>query len=214
MRGTRGDRESWHGGTSHPASPRRPRSVPYIVAGSVLTLGAVAVLGVTFVKIRGRVPVLVVDQALQVGQVIQAEDLKVVDIAPGTLSQVVSADDEAQVVGQPAALPLAQGEVLTRQLVGVAAYPPPGTAVATAALKSGSYPQNLVPGSRVQVVAPASASGTAAQVVARTATVTAVSTPNDQGDTVVSILTDQDSARAVGSAQADTLALVLLPVGS
>jgi len=86
MRGTRGDRESWHGGTSHPASPRRPRSVPYIVAGSVLTLGAVAVLGVTFVKIRGRVPVLVVDQALQVGQVTQADDLKVVDIAPGTLS--------------------------------------------------------------------------------------------------------------------------------
>lgn len=197
-----------------PASPRRPRSVPYIAAGSVLTLGAVAVLGMTFVKIGGRVPVLVVDQALQVGQVIQAEDLKVVDIAPGTLSQVVSADDEAQVIGQPAALPLAQGEVLTRNLVGAAAYPPPGTGVATAALKSGSYPQNLVPGSRVQVVAPASASGAAAQVVARTGTVTAVSAPNDQGDTVVSILTDEDSARAVGSAPPDTLALVLLPVGS
>jgi hypothetical protein len=194
-------------------SSRRLRSVPYVAAGSVLTLGAVAVMGVAFVRVGGRVPVLVVARPVQVGQAIGQDDLKVVDIAPGTLDAVVSADDETQVVGQPAALPLLAGQVLTRGLVGAAAFPPPGFAVATSALKSGSFPPHLIAGSHVQVVAPASAAGAAALVVAKSATVTEVSAQTDQGDVVVSVLADQDSAKAVGSAQADTLALVLLPVG-
>jgi hypothetical protein len=189
------------------------RSIPYVAAGSVLTLGAVAVLGVTFLKIGGRVPVLVVARPVQVGQAIAVEDLKVVDIAPGTLSSVVFSDDESKVVGQPAAVPLVAGEVLTRQLVGAAAFPPPGFEVATAKLKSGSYPPHLVVGSRVQVVSPASASGAAAQTVAGAATVTDVSGPDDQGDVVVGLLADQESAKSVGSAASESLSLVLLPVG-
>lgn len=195
-------------------STRRLRAVPYAAAGSVLVVGAVVVLSVAFVKVGGRVPVLVVARPLQVGQVIGTDDLEAVDIAPGTLDSVVSADDEAQVVGQPAALPLMAGQVLTRSLVGSASFPPPGFAVATAALKAGSFPPNLVAGSHVEVVAPASSEGAPAQTVAASATVTQVSAPNDQGDVVVSVLTDAASAKAVGSAQSDTLSLVLLPVGS
>lgn len=192
---------------------RRLRSIPYVAAGSVLTLGAVAVLAVTFVKVGGRVPVLVVDQPVQVGQAISLEDLKVVDIAPGTLSSVVSADDESKIVGQPAAVPLVAGEVLTKQLVGVAAFPPPGFEVATAKLRAGSYPPHLVAGSRVQVMEPASGSDATARTVGTSATVTEVSSPDDQGEVIVGLLADQESARAVGSAPAESLSLVLLPVG-
>ena len=196
------------------ASSRRLRSAPYAAVGAVLIAGSVVGLSVAFVKVGGRVPVLVVARPVQVGQALSAEDLKVVDIAPGTLDTVVSADDEARIVGQPAALPLVAGQVLTRSLVGSAAFPPAGFAVATAALKAGSYPPRLVAGSRVEVVAPASSAGSPAQVVAKSATVTEVSPPSDQGDVVVSVLADADSAKAVGSAQSGTLSLVLLPVGS
>jgi len=189
------------------------RALPYAAAGAVLVVGAVVVLSVAFVKVGGRVPVLVVARSVQVGQAIGADDLKVVDIAPGTLDAVMSADDEAHVVGQPAALPLVAGQVLTRSLIGSGAFPPAGFAVATAALKAGAFPPHLVAGSHVEVVAPASAAGAPAQVVAGSATVTDVSAPSDQGDVVVSVLTDTDSAKAVGSAQSGTLSLVLLPVG-
>jgi hypothetical protein len=192
---------------------RRLRALPYAAAGSVLVVGAVVVLSVAFVKVGGRVPVLVVARPVQVGQAIGTDDLKVVDIAPGTLDAVVSADDESQVEGRPAALPLVAGQVLTRALVGAGAFPPPGFAVATADLKAGSFPPHLVAGSHVEVVAPASAAGAPAQVVAGSATVTEVSAPSDQGDVVVSVMADADSAKAIGSAQTGTLSLVLLPVG-
>lgn len=191
---------------------RRLRALPYAAAGSVLVVGAVVVLSVAFVKVGGRVPVLVTARPVQVGQAIGTDDLKVVDIAPGTLDAVVSADDEAQVVGQPAALPLVAGQVLTRSLVGAGVFPPPGFAVATADLKAGSFPPHLVAGSHVEVVAPASSAGAPAQVVAGSATVTEVSAPSDQGDVVVSVMADADSAKAIGSAQTGMLSLVLLPV--
>jgi hypothetical protein len=179
----------------------------------MLVLGAVVVGGVAFVKVGGRVPVLVVAAPVQVGQAISADDLKVVDIAPGTLAQVAFADEEKQVVGQPAAVPLVPGEVLTWQLIGAASYPPAGYGVATAQMKAGAYPPHLVAGARVEVVAPASAAGAAAQVVASLAVVTEVSAPTDSGDVVVSILADQDSAKAISSATPGSLSLVLLPAG-
>lgn len=195
-------------------SPRRLRSLPYAAAGTVLVTAAVVTVAVTFVSIGGRVPVLVVDRPVQVGQPIASEDLRTVDIAPGTLTGLVRVDHESEVVGQPAALPLVPGEVLTRQLVGASTFPPVGSAVATVALKAGSFPQHLASGSHVQVVAPATATGTPAQVVAKVATVTEVSTPSDQGDAVVSMLTDEESAKAVSSQPPGTLSLILLPVGS
>ncbi|ACU75734.1 SAF domain protein [Catenulispora acidiphila DSM 44928] len=191
----------------------RRRRVPYVVAGSMLVLGAVVVGAVAFVKVGGRVPVLVVGAPVQVGQVISADDLKVVDIAPGTLAHVAFADEEKQVVGQPAAVPLVPDEVLTWQLIGAASYPPAGYGVATTQMKAGAYPPHLVAGARVEVVAPASAAGAAAQVVASLAAVTEVSTPTDSGDVVVSVLADQNSAKAVSSATPGSLSLVLLPAG-
>ncbi|MBS2545484.1 SAF domain-containing protein [Catenulispora sp. NL8] len=179
----------------------------------MLVVGAVVIGAIAFVKVGGRVPVLVVAAPVQVGQVITADDVKVVDIAPGTLAQVMLADDEDRVVGQPAAVPLVAGEVLTQQLVGTAAYPPAGYGVATAQLKAGALSPHLVVGAHVEVVAPASAAGTPAQVVANSAVVTDVSAPSDAGDVVVSVLADQDSAKAVSSATPESLSLVLLPVG-
>jgi hypothetical protein len=158
---------------------RRIRRVPYAVGGAIVTVGAVLVVSMELVSVGGKVPVLVVAQPVQVGQVLTEDDLKSVDIAPGALADVVSSDDEAQVVGQPAALPLVAGQVLMKKLVGTAAWPPPNFGVATAQLKPGSFPPHLAAGAHVQVVAPANAAGAPAQVVADSATVTDVSAPSD-----------------------------------
>jgi len=80
----------------------------------------------SFLNVGERVPVLVVAAPVQVGQVITEADLRVVDIAPGTGTAVVSSYDETTVVGKPAAVPLAAGQILGPQLVGAAQFPPPG----------------------------------------------------------------------------------------
>jgi hypothetical protein len=194
-------------------SNRRVRRLPYAVAGAMITVSAVVFVAVEITSMGGKSAVLVVAQPVQVGQVLTADDLKSVDVSTGALAQTVSADDEAQVVGRPAALPLMPGEVLTSSLVGSALWPPANFAVASAQLKPGSFPPHLTAGAHVQVVAPASAAGAAAQVVAGAATVTDVSVPTDQGDVVVSVLADKDAAKAVASALPGSLSLVLLPVG-
>ncbi|MBS2545354.1 hypothetical protein KGQ19_00580 [Catenulispora sp. NL8] len=178
-----------------------------------MTLGSIGVLGMLFLKVGGRIPVLVVAQSVPAGQVLTAPDLQVVEIAPGTLTGIVPSEREATILGQPAAVPLVPGEVLTQSLIGVAQFPPTDQAVASMHLKSGSFPPDLTPGSHVQVVAPSASPTSPVQIVADTATVTKISTPDDQGSAVVSVLTDPTSAQHVGAAQTDTLALVLQPAG-
>lgn len=189
----------------------RVRSVPHVAAGAAMVVGAVAVLGFAYLKVGGRVPVLVVDKPLQAGQTITGDDLRVVDIAPGTGTSVVAARDEPSIVGKPAAVPLAAGQILGPQLVGAAQFPPVGEAVAAVSLKAGAFPPHLVVGSHVVVVDPATGNA-AAQVVARDATVTEVGAADQQGMTVVSLLTDEPSAKAISSVP-DGLALYVVPVG-
>lgn len=176
-----------------------------------MVVAAVTVLGLTFLKIGGRVPVLVMDAPLQAGQVITAEDLRIVDIAPGTGTSVIEAKDEPSIIGKPAAVPLAAGQILGPELVGTAEFPPAGQAIAAVSLKAGAFPPHLVVGSRVVVVDPANGSA-AAQVVATDATVTEVGTTDQQGLTVISLLTDQPSAKAISSVP-DGLALYVVPAG-
>jgi hypothetical protein len=195
-------------------SAKRLRSIPRAATGAVVTLGSIGVLGMLFLKVGGRIPVLVVAQSVPAGQAITATDLQVVEIAPGTLTGVVPSEHEAAIIGQPAAVPLVSGEVLTQSLVGVAQFPPANQAVASMHLKSGSFPPDLTPGSHVQVVAPSASPTSPVQILADTATVTKISTPDDQGSVVVSILTDPTSAQHVGAAPTDTLALVLQSAGS
>lgn len=195
-------------------SAKRLRSIPRAATGAAVTLASIGVLGMLFLKVGGRIPVLVTAQAVPAGQVITAADLQIVDIAPGTLTGVVSSEHEASIIGQPAAVPLVPGEVLTQSLVGTTQFPPADQAVASMHLKAGSFPPDLTPGSHVQVVAPSASPTSPVQIVAGTATVTKISTPDDQGSAVVSVLTDPTSAQHVGAAPTDTLALVLQPAGS
>lgn len=192
-------------------SGRRVRSVPHVVAGLAMVLVAVVAIVGSFLHVGGRQAVLVVAAPVQVGQVITDADLKIVNIAPGEGTSVVSADDEATVVGKPAAVPLAVGQILGPQLVGVAQFPPPGDAIASVSLKSGAYPAGLAVGGHVAVMNPASGN-TAAQVLAQDATVTYVGSTDTQGMTVVNLLTDGATAKAI-SAVPEGLTLFEVPVG-
>jgi len=192
-------------------SSRRVRSVPHVVAGVAMVLVAVVVIVGSFLHVGGRQAVLVVAAPVQVGQVITDADLKIVDMSPGAGTSVVSADDEATVVGKPAAVPLSAGQVLGPQLVGAAQFPPAGDAVASLALKSGAFPAGLAVGGHVGVVNPVSGN-TAAQVLAQDATVTYVGPTDTQGMTVVNLLTDGATAKAI-SAAPEGLTLFEVPVG-
>ncbi|MEY9858526.1 hypothetical protein ABH935_004141 [Catenulispora sp. GAS73] len=185
--------------------------MPHVVTGLAMVLVAVVAIVGSFLHIGGRQSVLVVAAPVQVGQLVTDADLKVVEIAPGTGTSVVSADDEATVVGKPAAVPLAAGQILSPQLVGAAQFPPAGDAIAPLSLKSGALPAGLAVGGHVAVVNPASGN-TAAQVLAQDATVTYVGPTDTQGLTVVNLLTDGATAKAI-SAVPEGLTLFEVPVG-
>ncbi len=103
--------------------------------------------------------VLVVAQPVAAGQVVTPGDLRAVRLsATGGVASVPAGDEQA-VVGQPAAVALSAGSVLTRDDVGAVAGVGAGFDVVAVALKPSAYPPDLAPGARVQVVPVAFSSG-------------------------------------------------------
>ncbi|MGH8996475.1 MAG: SAF domain-containing protein [Acidimicrobiales bacterium] len=147
-------------GIERAAPGRRHRQLPLVVVGVVLVVGcALAFLDVSL-RTGGSAEVLVVSQPVAAGQVVSAGDLRAVRLsAPGGVSTVPASEAQA-VVGEPAAVALAAGSVLTRSDVGSGTGVGAGSDEVAVALKPGSYPPDLAPGDRVDVVPVASSSGT------------------------------------------------------
>ncbi len=138
---------------------RRRRQLPLVVVGVLLVVGCALAFAEGSVRLGHGEEVLVVAQPVAAGQVLTAGDLRAVRLsAPGGVASVRAGQEQA-VVGQPAAVPLALGSVLTRAEVGAGAGVGAGSDVVAVALKSGAYPPDLAPGDKVQVVPVASGSG-------------------------------------------------------
>jgi hypothetical protein len=90
--------------------------------------------------------------------VVTAGDLRAMRLSANGGVATVPAGDEQAVVGQPAAVALAAGSVLTRADVGASAGVGAGFDVVAVALKPGAYPPDLAAGARVQVIPVASSS--------------------------------------------------------
>lgn len=200
-----------------PPRPARPGRRGWLLVGGLLAMVVCAGLfTLVYLGADARVPALAVARPVAAGQTVSAEDLRVVRIVPDAGVELVPAATLPQVVGRRAAVPLAEGTLLSHSQLGPAVWPPPGRAVAAVRLEPGRLPAGVTAGSRV-LVAPAAPDATVdpagvpegtAQPVPATV-VQVVETADGSGAAVVSLLLDQADAIAVAGAQASSLALVL-----
>jgi hypothetical protein len=152
-------------GAARPAAERpgsgRRRQLPLVVVGVLLVVGCALVFADISLRTGHGQEVLVVAEPVAAGQVVMAGDLRAVRLSAAGGVASVPAGDEQAVVGQPAAVALSAGSVLTRADVGAGAGVGAGFDVVAVALKPGAYPPDLSAGARVQVVPVASSSGSA-----------------------------------------------------
>jgi hypothetical protein len=193
------------------APPRRRVRVPELALGVLVTVGFALGAVLWHLNSVDRVPVLATATAIGRGEVIEAADVRVVYLAADDPVTVLGSSESAAVVGQVASVDLAEGSLLTRDVVEPALTVDPGAGVVGLALDPGQFPtRGLAPGDRVDVVAPTDSSVEGAQVVlAAGATVYAVEElASDR--LLVSILAGEQDARTVAAAAGSPLRLVLV----
>lgn len=186
--------------------PTRQRRPGLVAVTAVLVVGF-ALAGVVLVIRAGRtVPVLVVTRPVPAGQRVEAGDLGTARVG-GTGFAAISADQRGSVVGQTAAVPLAAGQLLVRQMLTAQPVPGPEMATVGLSLRPGQLPgDGLSAGDRVRVVtvsAPGAAGSDPAMerplLLAGEASVYSVRPdPGAAGNTVVTVV--------VPAGQADLLA--------
>lgn len=215
----RGDRRKAPGGpdpaTERAVARRRRRQMPLVVVGALLVVGCALAFADASLRVGGGGDVLVVAQPVAAGEVLTAGDLRGVRLSlPGGVA-TVPASEEQVVVGQPAAVPLAAGTVLTRADVGAGALVGASSDVVAVALKPGAYPPALAPGDRVEVVpVPASSgagSGPSAAAIPLSAVVLALQAPSATSGSpaVVSLVVARaDAAEVASLAAAGEVAIV------
>jgi hypothetical protein len=196
--------------------------MPFVALGSLLVIVCVLAYAYGAVRLGDRVEVLAVARSVAAGQAISALDLTQVTAAQDPGVQLVPASAVAQVIGRTAVVPLLPGTLLTRALIGDAAFPPAGKVTASVALKPGQYPQGLASGARVAVYvsanpaqngrpAPAASAPTRLQAV-----VLGVDLAGDgQGATVITLLLDaSDGARLAAAPAGGVVLMQTAPAGS
>jgi hypothetical protein len=209
-----------------PAAPRlRRRNAPLVVIGVLLVVACALVFADGWVQAGHRQPVLALAQAVTVGQVITAADLQVVRVSADGSVSLVSASQEAGIVGSTAAASMPAGSLLTSSDIGA---PPPasGQVRLGIALKPGQYPPDLSAGQDVDVLAtPSSGSSSSASGADGTAaalpvgqgvvlSVSAASASSSSGDTVVELQVSQDAMPDVAAVAATgQISLATIAVG-
>jgi Flp pilus assembly protein CpaB len=210
------------------ASVARRRSTAAIVLALLCVAGG-ALAGVIAYKAgSARQSVLAASHALAGGHVLQAGDLRVVDLSTdGGLSFILAADENS-LLGRPVGVPVAAGAPLTSGELGSTPAAGPGQAVIGVLCKAGQYPPSLAPGDTVELVDSSGTVGTATStsptarpialpLAAITATVIGVDSPTDTATvgTVISLRLSADDAPSVArAAAAGAISLILIAPGS
>ena len=205
------------GARARPAARRR--QLPLVVVGVLLVIGGALAFADASLHLGSREEVLVVSEPLAAGQVITSSDLETVHVSTGTGLQVVTAGDEASVVGSPVAVPLVAGALLTRAELGSTAPVASGSDVVAVGLKAGQYPPDLAPGDRVQVVpvtSPSSSSLTpAGSPVSATVLAVDVASVESDSPTVFSLqVSTRDADEVAALAAANEASLIQLASGA
>jgi hypothetical protein len=126
---------------------------PLLLAAAVLLIVGFALAGALLVtRLADKTEVLVAARPVPAGHVITAEDVGTASVA-GSI-RVIPAARLGTVVGETAAVPLAAGQVLNRDMLTDQPVPGVGQAMVGLALKPGQLPADGVsPGDRVRIVA-------------------------------------------------------------
>ncbi|MEU7474336.1 hypothetical protein AB0A63_00015 [Lentzea sp. NPDC042327] len=187
-------------------SGRKRRSVPHLIFGSVLVVGCAAGGLIAAQQLGERQEVVALARPVEVGHVILQQDLVGVNLAVDDAVKVVPASAAASVVGRPVAYSLPVGMLLTDDVLGPPRVPADGRAIAALGLKPGQFPPELSAGSNVVVLAPGTNEGSSSG--SWRAVVVAV----DRADQtpVVSVELPEPEARALSSAPADKIAVLMV----
>lgn len=188
-----------------------------VAAGALLlavcTLAAIVVYG----RVGDRQAVLAMARTVDVGEVVEAKDLRVVQVSADAEVRAVPAADRARVVGRPAAVRLVAGSLLSPAEIGEGTGLPDGMALIGTVLKTGQFPLSLAPGDTVALVTSASSGSdpmvtTEAASAPPTATVVAVESGVDAtGNTAVSLqLPTNTAAMVAGAGAAGRLNLIVV----
>jgi hypothetical protein len=200
--------------TAAPPAPPAPTSAAQrnrsrVAAGglvlTVCTLAAVLIYG----RVGDRREVLAMARTVEIGQVVQPSDVRVVRVSSDPGVHTVRATDRVRIVGRPAAVRLLAGSMLSADQIGEAAGLPAGTALVGAVLKAGQFPLGLAPGDTVGLVVSSSMGVTAgvtadaAQTTPPVATVVGVEPAADAtGNTAASLQVPVAIAPAIAEAGA------------
>jgi hypothetical protein len=210
---------------ARPGSTRtsgRHRQLPLVVVGVLLVVGCALAFTDASLHLGSREEVLVVAQPLDAGQVLTTGDLRAVRVSTGGGLDAVLVGEESSVLGRRAAVPLVAGAVLTSSEVGNAPPVGSGSDVVAVGLKAGSYPPDLAPGDRVQVVPVASSSSgsdtgtvTSGSPVGATVLVVEPASAESDNPTVFSLQVSTSDADEVASlAAAGQASLIEVGAGS
>jgi hypothetical protein len=192
------------------------------VVGVLLVVGCALAFTDASLHLASREEVLVVSQPLNAGQILTTGDLRAVRVSTGAGLDAVLVGEESSVVGRRVAVPLVAGAVLISAEVGNAPPVGSGSDVVAVGLKAGSYPSDLAPGDRVQVIpvvssASGSGTGTVTSGSPVGATVLAVEVASAESDnpTVFSLQVSTGDADEVASlAAAGEASLIEVGAGS
>jgi hypothetical protein len=211
---------SWTG-----AKPNRPlrgsrvgggrRRVPYLVMGALLVVVCAATAVITVMQVGRRTPVVVLANAVTVGHVMTAQDLRVVPVGADTGTDVIPAEQASSVLGQRVAYSLPAGTLLSRAALGRAQVPADGQSLMAVAVKPGQFPPALAAGTTVSLIpvpgtnsnAPSSSGGP------WTAIVTDVQPQAADQTTVISLQIPENAAAQVAAIPSGQLSVIVVPGG-
>jgi hypothetical protein len=202
--------------TPRRGNPRR-RSPAMVSIGVILVvLGALGAWRFVGVAAGGTHPYLAVFRPVPIGAPITADDLQVVKITSAAGLNPIPADEEREVIGKHAKIPLVAGSLLTPDQLTDAGAPGAGQVLVGLQLKPNQRPsRTLQPGEKVTLIETPDPSATNVDPDAAptwSASVIDVAKAADDGTQVVDFIVDSDDVSPIATmGNAGRIVAVLVP---
>jgi Flp pilus assembly protein CpaB len=191
----------------------RVKRVPWVALGVVLVIAGALMFGLMVQSAGDRAAVVVAARDISPGQVIEAADLRVLDVAIDGEASTVAAARRGELVGQTATSRIPAGALLSEGQFALDAGLPDGSVVVGALLGPGGLPvPNLRVGDEVTAIETQEAGRSTDTDPLGDATVYMVEQGSQPGTQFVSLIVDESLAQRVADAAASQrLRLVLRP---
>jgi hypothetical protein len=199
------------------APPKRRVRVPELAVG-MLVVVLFALGGVIwYLRSVDRTPTLALGSAVDRGEIVDADDLRVVYVASDDEVAGLRPSESGRVVGMVALVDLVPGMIVTDGLVAQGPRVGPDEGVVGLPLEPGQYPAfDLARGDRVDIVRIGAAASTEGEdgrtdaVVARAVEVIAVADLAGGERKLVSVIAAEDDAATVAGLDSGSIRLVLV----